>query len=120
VAPSFGPRFAIRQSIPVFFTNSTAIPRLSWDAKIVKGRLIVTARNDGGKRVRISALSIKDASGQSLIYGDGFIGYAFAGSSEGWASPPLPKSFAADGTIMISAQSDNGPVKATAKIHAAD
>ncbi len=119
-APSFGPRFALRHSIPVFFTDPAAVPRLSWDAKISGGRLRLTARNEGGRRVRISALKVMNSSGTALGFGDGFVGYVFGRSSEQWTAKAAPKGFATGGTITIQAQGDNGPIKATAKILVAD
>lgn len=119
-APSFGPRFAIRQSIPMFFTDPAASPRLSWAAAVQNGKLVLKARNEGGKRVRISALKVSNGAGASLGFGDGFIGYVFGRSNEQWTAVAAPKGFAAGGTISILAQSDNGPIKATATIQSAN
>ena len=119
-APSFGPRFAIRQSIPVFFTDPAAAPRLSWAATVKNGKLLLKARNEGGRRVRISALNVTNQSGASLSYGKNFIGYVFGRSTEQWTAAAPKKGFAPGGTITILAQSDNGPITATAKIQAAD
>ncbi len=118
--PSFGPRFAIRQSIPVFFTDPAAAPKLSWAATVRNGKLLLTARNEGGRRVRISALNVTNESGASLGFGENFIGYVFGRSSEQWTAAAPKKGFAPGGTITILAQGDNGPIKATAKIQAAD
>ena len=119
-APSFGPRFAVRHSIPVFFTDPAAAPRLSWNAELTGGRLRLTARNEGGRRVRISALKVMNTSGTALSFGDGFTGYVLGRSSERWTAKAAPKGFATGGTITILAQGDNGPIKATAKILAGD
>jgi fimbrial chaperone protein len=119
-APSLGPRFALRQSIPVFFTNPAAAPKLFWTADVEKGRLVLKARNEGGKRVRISALNVTNRSGATLNFGDGFVGYVFGRSSEQWTAAASPKGFAPGGTISILAQSENGPIKATAQIQSAD
>lgn len=118
-APSFGPRFAIRQSIPIFFSDPAAAPKLSWAATVKSGRLVLKARNEGGRRVRISALHVTNTAGASLSYGDNFIGYVFGRSSEQWTAA-VPEGFSPGGTITILAQGDNGPVKATAKIQAAN
>jgi fimbrial chaperone protein len=115
----FGPRFALRESLPVFFTDPAAAPKLSWDAVLQNGKLVLKARNEGGRRVRISALNVTTASGMSLSYGDNFVGYVFGRSNEQW-SKALPKGIAAGGTITIVAQSDNGPIKAMARIQAAN
>jgi len=119
-APSFGPRFAIRQSIPVFFTDPAAAPRLSWAATVKNGKLLLQARNEGGRRVRISALNVTNQSGASLSYGENFTGYVFGRSSEQWTAAAPKKGFAPGGTITILAQSDNGPITAKAKIQAAN
>jgi len=119
-APSFGPRFAIRQSIPVFFTDPAAVPVLSWDAVASQGRLILKARNEGQRRVRISALKAVSKTGTSATFGDGFVGYVFRQSSEQWTTAAMPKGFAPGSVITIQAQGDNGPIKATAKIRSAD
>ena len=119
-APSFGPRFAIRQSIPVFFTDPAAAPKLTWAAVLKNGRLLVKARNEGGRRVRISALKVTNGSGAALGFGDGFIGYVFGRSSEQWTAVTAPRGFAPGAAITILAQGDNGPIKATAKIQAAN
>jgi len=120
LAPSFGPRFAIRHSIPVFFTDPAANPKLSWAAVIKKGKLILEARNEGGRRVRISALKVTNGSGAPLSFGDGFLDYVFARSSEQWTATVPLKGFAPGGNITILAQGDKGLIKATAKIQTAD
>ena len=119
-APSFGPRFAIRQSIPVFFTDPAAAPKLSWGAAIKNGKIFLEARNEGGKRVRISALKIMNSSGGAISVGKDFAGYVFGRSTEQWTVPAGSKGFAAGGTITILAQGENGPIKATARISAAN
>ncbi|MGH6855419.1 MAG: hypothetical protein ACREDN_08365, partial [Aestuariivirga sp.] len=75
---------------------------------------------EGGRRVRISALNVTNESGASLGYGDNFIGYVFGRSSEQWTAGAPAKGFTPGGTITILAQGDNGPIKATAKIQAAN
>ena len=119
-SPNMGPRFAIRQSIPVFFTDPAAAPKLTWDASIEGGRIVLRARNDGLKRVRISALNVTNESGGSLGFGSGFIGYVFGQSTERWTATASKKGFSPGSTITILAQSDNGPIKATAKIQRRD
>jgi fimbrial chaperone protein len=118
--PNFGPRFAIRQSIPIFFSDPAAAPKLAWQASITNGKLLLSASNSGSKRVRISALKVSDSSGTTLTLGNGFAGYVFGGSTEQWAAKAGTKGFSPGGTIMIVAQGENGPIKATATILAAN
>lgn len=118
-APGFGPRFAIRQSIPVFFTDPAAAPRLAWEAVLESGKLLLRARNEGSKRVRISALKVTNAAGGPLATGSGLTGYVFGRSSEQWTLPATSKGLAAGSPITILAQSDNGPIKATVAIRPA-
>lgn len=118
--PAFGPRFAIRQSIPVFFTDPAATARLTWRVHADHGNLVIEAANEGGKRVRISALNIVNGSGKATAVGNGFAGYVFAHSTERWTARQAAKGLQPGSTITIIAQGENGPIKATAQISAAN
>lgn len=117
--PVIGPRFAIRQSLPVFFTGAGANAQIEWEASLKKGRLYVSARNQGQKRIRLSELSISAGAGKPLKVTTG-LGYVLGRSSEQWAAKIPVKGFAPGTTITIQAQSDNGPIRKVAKIRATD
>jgi fimbrial chaperone protein len=108
----------LRHSIPVFFVPQDARPpKLAWSVRSQRGRLTVTVRNDGGRRVQISGLRIKDAGGHTASFGQGLVGYALAGSTMSW-SGPAPRGFGG-GSASITAASDTGPINASAAITSA-
>ena len=81
------------------------------------GRLTVTVKNDGGRRVRIARLRVADGRGATVSFGDGLVGYALAGSTMSWTRP-APRGFGG-GSASITAQGDIGPINAKAAINAA-
>ena len=119
-APSYGARFAIRQSIPVFFTVPAAVPKLTWGATIKNGKILLQARNEGSKRMRIFALKVTNSAGDVISVGKGFAGYVFGHSTEQWTLTAGEKGFVSGATVTIIAQGENGPIKTTAKISAAN
>lgn len=114
-----GPRFAIRQSLPVFFTGAEANAQIDWDARLKGNRLYLSARNQGQKRVRLSELNISTATGKPLKLSTG-LGYVLGRSTEQWTAKIPAKEFAPGTTITIQAQGDNGPIRKMAKIRTAD
>lgn len=107
----------LRHSIPVFFApQDVGEPRLVWSAQRSGGRLTVTLRNDGARRVRLSRMRVSDGGGASISFGDGLVGYALAGSTMRWTRP-APRGFSG-GEASISATGDIGPINASARITA--
>lgn len=105
----------MRYSIPVFFAaadrkNAT----VAWSLSKKGDKLTVTAHNGGDRRLRISALNIRDASGKTVSFGTGLAGYALGQSTKRWTS--TARGFANTGQATISAQSDGGPIQAVASI----
>src|SRR5262245_40618638 len=67
----------VRYSIPVFFgAADMKNPTVAWSVATNGDKITLTARNSGDRRLRISALSLRDASGKSLSFGNGLAGYA--------------------------------------------
>jgi fimbrial chaperone protein len=116
---SAGVGFAVRHSVPVFFSKSGADIELSWKASVVKGQLVLTASNSGGRRVRLASLRVVNA-GKTINVGHGLAGYVLGQSSRIWAVKSGAKSIAPGGTITILAQGDYGPIEATAKVQASN
>jgi len=114
-----GVGFSVRYSIPVFFSKSGEDADLSWRASMVKGQLVLNAANAGGRRVRVASLTVANGNGKTLRVGEGLAGYVLGQSSKQWTVKGASK-FAAGGTIKITAQGDNGPIEATAKVVAAN
>jgi len=105
----------VRYSIPVFFgAPNKKNPTVAWSIATSGDKVTLTARNDGERRLRISALSLRDASGKSLSFGNGLAGYALGQSTMSWTVPR--RGFTANGSIAVTAQSDGGPIQAVASI----
>jgi fimbrial chaperone protein len=94
----------MRHSLPVFFSDPTAEPRVSWRVERTPQGQVLVARNSGGRRLRIADLELKDTAGAVVHRRAGLSGYVLAGSEMRW---PL-KGAAAPRTL--SARSDAGRV----------
>jgi fimbrial chaperone protein len=102
----------MRQSIPLFFSPSPARePSLAWSLAHEGGKLVLSARNTGARRARISSLTLT-AAGKSVSFGNGLVGYALADSTMSWVVPGQPRGFDASGPVAVEAQSDRGPIHA--------
>ena len=105
----------VRYSIPVFFgTSDKKNPSMAWSVATSGDKITLTARNSGDRRLRISALTLRDASGKSLSFGNGLAGYALGQSSVSWTIPR--RGFTPSGAASVVAQSDGGPIQASASI----
>jgi fimbrial chaperone protein len=118
--PSSQVNFLIRQSIPLFFSAAPE-PRASlrWTAALDDGLLVVAAKNEGGRRARLSNLSIETATGVATPPREGLAGYVLAGSAAEWVQR-APKGLAAGSRLTIRAQDEYGPIEAGVTIKAAD
>jgi len=107
----------MRYSIPVFFgASERRDPSVAWTVAVTGNRIKVTAQNGGERRIRIASLNIRDAKGKTVSFGKGLVGYVLGKSTAEWTAPA--GGFAAGGAASVSAQSDGGPLEATASIHA--
>jgi len=105
----------VRYSIPVFFgAANKKNPTLAWSVAVKGDRVTLAAHNTGDRRLRISALTVRDANGRAISLGSGLAGYALGQSTKSWVLPA--HGFAASGSASISAQSDGGPVQAVASV----
>lgn len=103
----------LRHSIPVFVMPPVQAPsKLSWSVKVTGGKIVLTAANSGGRRVRLSSVRVSDGN-RTVDFGSGLLGYALAGSTMSWERP-APRGFA--GSARITATTDSGPVNATARV----
>jgi fimbrial chaperone protein len=102
----------LRHSVPVFFRpEDEGAPKLAWSVRNQGGRITVTVRNDGQRRVRISRMRVSDGKA-TVNFGDGLVGYALANSTMSWTRP-APRGLGA--AVKITAQGDTGPINASAK-----
>ncbi|HHI81784.1 MAG TPA: molecular chaperone [Rhizobiales bacterium] len=108
-------KFNIRYSIPVFFSQANASrPSLSWTyANSGKG-FVLTARNSGGRRMRIANLRLKSGTGHSWTISKGLAGYALAGSTIKWRQKRRLKG--ANKGVRVFAKGDYGPISAKAQV----
>jgi fimbrial chaperone protein len=105
----------VRYSIPVFFgVPDKKNPSMAWSVATSGDKITLTARNSGDRRLRISALTLRDASGKSLSFGNGLAGYALGQSSVSWTIPR--RGFTPSGAASVVAQSDGGPIQAPASV----
>jgi len=105
----------VRYSIPVFFgAANKKSPTLAWSVAVKGDKVTLSAHNTGDRRLRISALTLRDANGRSISLGSGLAGYALGQSTKSWTVPG--HGFSAQGSASISAQSDGGPIQAVASI----
>lgn len=104
-----GVNFAVRYSIPVFFTTlKREPPALVFSlAKTPEGYRL-SASNQSNVRVRLANVAVASGVGSSLSK-PGLVGYVLSGSTMSW---PLPtkSSWRADDTLTLTAESDRGPI----------
>lgn len=101
----------LRQSIPVFFSpRQGADAKVTWSVAYDGPRLLVTAQNNGERRLRIAALTLQDGTGRIISFGAGLVGYVLSHSAMSWMAPGQARGFGAGGTINLSAQTDMGPI----------
>lgn len=113
-----GINILIRQSIPVFFrARQLTRANVSWTLHLDGGRLLIVASNSGDERLRIAALRLRDGAGAVASFGNGLVGYVLGRSSVTFTIPNPPRGFGAGGNVSIAAESNDGPVRATAQLH---
>jgi len=110
-----GVNLMVRYSIPVFFgARNKKSPTLAWSVAVKGNKVTLSAHNTGDRRLRISALTLRDASGHRISLGAGLAGYALGQSTKIWTV--TGHGFSAQGSASVSAQSDGGPIQAVASI----
>ena len=107
--------FAIRYSLPVFFTpGTTAQPALAWSFARRDGKLYVSATNTGNRRARIADLKVAGPDGNAAMVAKGLAGYVLARSSKSWVMPPSLQKSGLHGPLQVTAEADVGPINANA------
>ena len=110
-------KLLVRHSIPVFFAApDRSAAAVDWSILRRGDRLVLSAQNKGGSRLRISALSLRDGAGHTVNLGTGLVGYALGRSSMRWVLPAGGRDLALGGSVSISAQGNEGPIRATASV----
>ena len=89
-------------------------PKIGWSVASRNGRLVLRAQNTGDRRVRLSQVSVKLASGRTVSFGNGLLGYALAGSTMEWLSPGAIDGAAIASGARVIATTEQGPVDSSA------
>lgn len=106
----------VRHSIPVFFTNPDAAgAEPSWAVERQRGGYVVTVRNRGAMRLKVSNLQLS-SGGASVGQREGLVGYVLGNSSASWFVPATGNRRVAGGSVTISADSEAGRFDATARL----
>ncbi len=102
--------FAVRQSVPVFFDGIDARPgSITWRSVEHKGKLVLEASNAGQKRVKLTRLNVTDENNHDLVKNGG-LAYVLGGQTKTWELSGA----AAGKSLTIKAESDKGPINASA------
>lgn len=105
-----GIRFAVRYSLPVFFSPAGARSSpLTWKASASRDEIRLTAVNNGARRSRLSALRLVGADGRTVAERPGLFGYVLGNSSMSW-SFRASKHDAARSDMTLQASTENGPI----------
>ena len=72
-------------------------------------------KRQGLKRLRIANLKLLGGNGQAVAQQQGLVGYVLGQSGTSWVVPASGGK-RAGGTMKISADSEGGPVNATARV----
>ncbi len=106
----------LRQSLPVFFEGpDMRPPQVSWSYSKQGGKLLVTAKNDGDRRMRIGSLSLSNGKGSTVSFGNGLVGYSLGRSVMTWVLSGRKANLSVGGTATLNGQSDLGPINAKAE-----
>ncbi len=112
--------FAVRYSLPVFFGRTRpADNQIVWTVSQRNGITRVTATNPGERRVRLSAMRIKSATGRSVSFGNGLVGYVLGKSTAKWQARGTLGKAGTKTRLTITANTENGTIQSEARLKAA-
>jgi len=99
-APENGVSVQLRYSVPVFVSPpGMKPPKVAVTASVDGQALLFKAQNTGGEHANISAVTLQNAAGDSVVVEAGLLGYALVGRSMEWRLP-LPAQSAAKGPFV--------------------
>jgi len=106
----------VRHSIPLFFSTVDAPgANPSWTVQPRRGGVLVTVRNDGAMRLRVSNMVV-NSGGAAVARRDGLVGYVLGGSIASWFVPAARGGGISGGQVTISAESEAGRFNANARL----
>ena len=101
--------FILRYSIPVFFTSPDASsPDVSWNLQPGGNAVLLTAKNNGARHLRIADLKLTVA-GDTIANRIGLVGYVLGRANMRWPMPSSGSSVSGH-SVVLSAQSDSGAI----------
>jgi fimbrial chaperone protein len=107
-------KLLMRHSIPAFFgadAETGATATVAWRLDKTHGRPMLVATNTGARRLRVSDLTVRDATGGLIIEQKGLVGYVLSNAVAQWPCPlPSPNT---PFPLRLKAQTDEGPLDAT-------
>ncbi len=105
--------FAVRYSIPVFFSARNATPpRISWEAQRKGRRIVIRARNQGDRNARLSDMTISTGTGGVIARLKGLAGYVLGRSTKAW----IVSARKVSGTLVIRGKRQNEPFTAKVRV----
>jgi fimbrial chaperone protein len=111
--------FVLRYAIPVFFASRDAgPPQVAWTVQPSNRAVVLTARNTGGRRLRVADLKLSDA-GRIIAVRDGLLGYVLAGATMRWSLPRAGSEQTSGHSVTVAAQGEAQAIHATATVHSA-
>jgi fimbrial chaperone protein len=109
-------RFALRYSVPVFFSAAAVTPaKVAWSLQPSGNTGVLTASNSGGRRVRVANLRLTDAAGVIVLQRSGLFGYALGKSSTAWTLPAGTQ-VGRRGSIRLHADTETGAIDAVVAV----
>ena len=107
----------LRYSVPVFFVSpDNSGPQIEWAVEKRGSRVVIVARNLGNRHLRLAMLKLRDSKGTLVSFGNGLTGYVLARSTMQWTALGRTSGFGPGSSVAITAQSDLGPVNASASV----
>ena len=104
---SFGSPFRVLRN------GKEPAPAISWTVAKTKRGAVLTARNDGDRRLRLTDLTVKTASGKVLRRIDGLAGYVLGRAAMSWPLVGSSAELKAGSRVDIEGSGESGPIHAT-------
>ena len=101
-APGQGVRMLLRTSLPVFYADKTAAPKIAWRLWSAGGKLNLEAANSGTRHIKLVDLAIEGPQGRIKFNAAGTDAYVLPGSTLRYAALPGTVSYAPGSTVTIT------------------
>lgn len=97
-----GVRMLLRTSLPVFFADKAAIPKIAWRLWSEGGKLNLEATNSGTRHIKLVDLSVEGPQGRIKFNAAGTNAYVLPGSTLRYAAMPGTVSYAPGSAVTIT------------------